>query len=58
MTPAYQRYLEIQLRESFDIRGCPLKLVLRSRKQQETKPRTAMAVKAKSKTGKFSPKNE
>ncbi|PAW75492.1 MAG: ribosome biogenesis GTPase Der [Verrucomicrobia bacterium Tous-C9LFEB] len=31
LTASYQRYLEIQLRDAFDIRGCPLRLVLRGR---------------------------
>ncbi len=31
LTPAYQRYLDLQIRDAFDLRGCPLKLVLRGR---------------------------
>jgi GTP-binding protein len=31
LTPAYERYLDLQIRESFDLRGCPLKFVLRGR---------------------------
>ena len=34
LTPAYERYLDLQLRESFDLRGCPIKLVLRGRTTQ------------------------
>ncbi len=34
LTSAYERYLELQLRESFDLRGCPLKFIFRNRKQQ------------------------
>jgi GTP-binding protein len=35
LTPAYQRYLDLQLREKFDLRGCPLKFVLRGREVRE-----------------------
>jgi GTP-binding protein len=31
LTPAYERYLDLQLREAFDLKGCPIKLVLRGR---------------------------
>ena len=31
LTPAYERYLDLQLREAFDLRGCPIRLVLRGR---------------------------
>jgi len=31
LTPAYERYLELQLREAFDLRGCPLRFILRGR---------------------------
>jgi GTP-binding protein len=31
LTPAYERYLDLQIRESFDLRGCPLKFILRGR---------------------------
>src|SRR5271168_2511350 len=31
LTPAYERYLDLQIRESFELRGCPLKFVLRGR---------------------------
>jgi GTP-binding protein len=31
LTPAYERYLDLQIRESFDLRGCPLKFVMRGR---------------------------
>ncbi len=31
LTPAYERYLDLQLRESFDLIGCPLKFHLRGR---------------------------
>jgi GTP-binding protein len=34
LTPAYERYLDLQLRESFDLRGCPIKLILRGRTTQ------------------------
>ena len=35
LTPAYERYLELQLREKFDLRGCPLRFVLRGREVRE-----------------------
>ncbi|HEV3272413.1 MAG TPA: ribosome biogenesis GTPase Der [Candidatus Methylacidiphilales bacterium] len=31
LTPAYERYLDLQIRESFELRGCPLRFVLRGR---------------------------
>jgi GTP-binding protein len=31
LTPAYERYLDLQLREAFDLRGCPLRFVMRGR---------------------------
>jgi GTP-binding protein len=31
LTPAYERYLDLQIRESFDLIGCPLKFVMRGR---------------------------
>jgi GTP-binding protein len=31
LTPAYERYLDLQLREAFDLRGCPIRLMLRGR---------------------------
>jgi GTP-binding protein len=31
LTPAYERYLDLQLREAFDLRGCPIKFVMRGR---------------------------
>jgi len=31
LTPAYERYLDLQLREAFDLKGCPLKFVMRGR---------------------------
>lgn len=31
LTPAYERYLDLQLREAFDLKGCPLRFVLRGR---------------------------
>ena len=34
LTPAYQRYLELQLREAFDLRGCPIKFIMRGRTTQ------------------------
>jgi GTP-binding protein len=31
LTPAYERYLDLQLREAFDLKGCPLRFVMRGR---------------------------
>ncbi|MCE0498366.1 MAG: ribosome biogenesis GTPase Der [Methylacidiphilales bacterium] len=31
LTPAYERYLDLQLREAFDLRGCPIRFILRGR---------------------------
>jgi GTP-binding protein len=31
LTPAYERYLDLQIRESFELRGCPLRFVMRGR---------------------------
>jgi GTP-binding protein len=35
LTPAYERYLDLQVREKFDLRGCPLRFVLRGRVVRE-----------------------
>lgn len=35
LTPAYERYLDLQLREAFDLRGCPIRFILRSRATRE-----------------------
>ena len=34
LTSAYERYLDLQLREAFDLRGCPLRFVMRGRTQR------------------------
>jgi GTP-binding protein len=34
LTPAYERYLDLQLRENFDLRGCPLRFIMRGRTTQ------------------------
>jgi len=34
LTPAYERYLDLQLREAFELRGCPLRFVMRGRMTQ------------------------
>lgn len=39
MTPAYERYLELQIRESFDLRGCPIRLHLKARAQEDRTPK-------------------
>ena len=40
LTPAYERYLDLQLREAFDLRGCPLRFVFRGRttESRESRP--------------------
>jgi GTP-binding protein len=47
LTPAYERYLDLQLREAFDLRGCPIKLILRGRTTQ-TRAKPDMQKKKKS----------
>ncbi len=34
LTSAYERYLDLQLREAFDLRGCPIRFVMRGRMTQ------------------------
>ena len=48
LTPAYERYLDLQLREAFDLRGCPLRLICRGRstEKREQRPAKSDAVKA------------
>jgi GTP-binding protein len=36
LAPSYHRYLELQLRDAFNLRGCPIKFVLRGREQKTT----------------------
>jgi GTP-binding protein len=31
LTPAYERYLDLQLREAFDLKGCPIRFIMRGR---------------------------
>ena len=44
LTPAYERYLDLQLRESFELRGCPLRFVMRGR-TTETREKTRSQIK-------------
>jgi GTP-binding protein len=44
LTPAYERYLDLQIRESFDLRGCPLRFVLRGR-TTEAREKTRSQIK-------------
>jgi GTP-binding protein len=44
LTPAYERYLDLQLRESFELRGCPLRFILRGR-TTETREKTRSQIK-------------
>jgi GTP-binding protein len=48
LTPAYERYLDLQLREAFDLRGCPIKFIFRGRTTQ-SRGKPDMQKKAKSK---------
>jgi GTP-binding protein len=45
LTPAYERYLDLQLREAFDLRGCPIRLMLRGR-TTEAREKTRGQIKA------------
>jgi GTP-binding protein len=45
LTPAYERYLDLQLREAFDLRGCPIRLVLRGR-TTEAREKSRSQIKA------------
>ena len=37
LTPAYERYLDLKIREAFDLRGCPLRFVMRGRTTDRAK---------------------
>jgi len=45
LTPAYERYLDLQLRESFELGGCPIRLVLRGR-STEAREKTRSQIKS------------
>jgi GTP-binding protein len=45
LTPAYERYLDLQLREAFDLRGCPVRFVMRGR-TTDSREQTRSQVKA------------
>jgi GTP-binding protein len=44
LTPAYERYLDLQIRESFDLKGCPLRFVMRGR-ATEAREKTRSQIK-------------
>ena len=44
LTPAYERYLDLQLREAFDLKGCPLRFVMRGR-TTEAREKTRSQIK-------------
>ena len=44
LTSAYERYLDLQLREAFDLRGCPIKFVMRGR-TTEAREKTRSQIK-------------
>jgi GTP-binding protein len=45
LTPAYERYLDLQLREAFDLRGCPIRFIMRGR-TTEAREKTRSQIKA------------
>lgn len=45
LTPAYERYLDLQLREAFELGGCPIRFILRGR-TTEAREKTRSQVKA------------
>jgi GTPase len=45
LTSAYERYLDLQLREAFDLRGCPIRFVMRGR-TTEAREKTRSQIKA------------
>jgi GTP-binding protein len=44
LTPAYERYLDLKIRESFELRGCPLRFVMRGR-TTEARDKTRSQIK-------------
>jgi len=44
LTPAYERYLDLKIRESFELRGCPLRFVMRGR-TTEAREKTRSQIK-------------
>jgi GTP-binding protein len=44
LTPAYERYLDLKIRESFELRGCPLRFVMRGR-STEAREKTRSRIK-------------
>ncbi len=44
LTPAYERYLDLKIRESFELRGCPLRFVMRGR-ATEAREKTRSQIK-------------
>jgi GTP-binding protein len=44
LTPAYQRYLDLQLREAFDLKGCPIRFIMRGR-ATESREKTRSQIK-------------
>ena len=44
LTPAYERYLDLKIRESFELRGCPLRFVMRGR-STEAREKTRSQIK-------------
>jgi GTP-binding protein len=55
LTPAYERYLDLQLREAFDLRGCPIKFVLRGR-ATEAREKTRSQMKPTPRPARRAPK--
>jgi GTP-binding protein len=44
LTPAYERYLDLKIRESFDLKGCPLRFIMRGR-TTEAREKTRSQIK-------------
>jgi GTP-binding protein len=57
LTPAYERYLDLQLREAFDLRGCPIKFILRGR-TTEAREKTRSQIKVTPRAPRRAPKRQ
>jgi GTP-binding protein len=56
LTSAYERYLDLQLREAFDLRGCPIKFVMRGRTTGERGKVHSMQTKPSPRAARRAPK--
>jgi len=55
LVPAYERYLDLQLREAFDLRGCPIRFVMRGR-TTDAREKTRSQIKAQPQVKRREPK--